>query len=106
MHCPLLALRTPKNVHMTQPVSDLLFADGPAFDFFQAVRLLERMLPQKKAVGREALPESEVVRFRSHLSLAFPPSSIHAVEPPEEDRPYVRINQTFLGLTGPSGVLP
>jgi type VI secretion system protein ImpH len=93
-------------VAVTQPVSELLFADAPAFDFFQAVRLLERMHPEKKPVGREALPVTEVVRLRSHLSLSFPPSALFAVEPREEDRPYLRLIQTFIGLTGPSGVLP
>lgn len=91
---------------MPQPVSELLFADSPAFDFFQAVRLLERLYPNRKAVGREALPEAEVVRFRSLASLAFPPSSIYEIEPPNSERPFARIVQTFLGLTGPSGVLP
>ncbi len=91
---------------MSAKLSEQLFADAPSFDFFQAVRLLERMLPERKAVGREAAPLVEVARFRSHLSLAFPPSSLHAVEPPNEDRPYVRVIQTFLGQTGPSGVLP
>jgi type VI secretion system protein ImpH len=95
-----------RSTFMPQPVSDLLFADGPAFDFFQAVRLLERLYPERKAVGREALPETEVVRFRSLASLAFPPSSIYEVEPPNADRQMSRIVQTFLGLTGPSGVLP
>jgi type VI secretion system protein ImpH len=67
---------------------------------------LERLYPERKAVGREALPETEVIRFRSLASLAFPPSSIYEIEPPNEDRPAARVVQTFLGLTGPSGVLP
>jgi type VI secretion system protein ImpH len=91
---------------MTQPVSELLFADAPAFDFFQAMRLLERMYPEKQPVGRAALPAAEIVRVRTHLSLSFPPSALFAVEPAEEERPYIRLIQTFIGLTGPSGVLP
>lgn len=91
---------------MPQPVSELLFSDSPSFDFFQAVRLLERLYPDRKPVGREALPESEVARFRSLASLAFPPSSIYEIEPPNSERSFARIVQTFLGLTGPSGVLP
>lgn len=90
---------------MAASVADLLFADSPAFDFFQAVRLLERLYPDRKHVGREALPPAEVVRFRAHASLAFPPSAIHEIEKPTEERA-ARIVQTFLGLTGPSGVLP
>jgi len=91
---------------MTPPLSELLLADAPSFDFFQAMRLLERLHPTKKPLGRDALPADEVVRLRSHLSLAFPPSSIYSIDPPEEGRPHVRLVQTFLGLTGPSGVLP
>ncbi len=91
---------------MTPTIADLLFSDSPTFDFFQAVRLLERLYPHRKAVGREALPEDEVVRFRSLASLAFPPSSIYEIEPPNPERPFARIVQTFVGLTGPSGVLP
>lgn len=83
-----------------------LLSDGPEFDFFQAVRVLERMYPDRQPVGRESAPNAEVVHFRSLLSLAFPPSSIYSVEPPNEERPFARIIQTFLGLTGPSGVLP
>jgi type VI secretion system protein ImpH len=91
---------------MSPPLSELLFADTPSFDFFQAVRLLERLRPEKKPIGREALPAQEVVRLRSHLSLSFPPSSLFALDPSEEDRPYLRLIQSFIGLTGPSGVLP
>lgn len=83
-----------------------LFSDGPAFDFFQAVRLLERLTPDRRPVGRDFAPSNEVVRFRAHLSLAFPPSSIHEIQAPVEDRPHTRMIQTFMGLTGPSGVLP
>jgi len=83
-----------------------LFEDGPSFDFFQAVRLLERLYPERKPVGREFLSPTEVIRFRAHLSLSFPPSSIHAIELPSEERPAARIIQTFFGLTGPSGMLP
>ena len=41
--------------------------------FFQAVRLLERLLPDRAPVGGDAPPSREVVRFLTKLSLAFPP---------------------------------
>ena len=91
---------------MDLSLSQRLFADAPSFDFFQAVRLLERLFPDRRPVGREFLPPTEVIRFRSHLSLAFPPSSLFAVEPPTAERPAARVIQTFFGLTGPSGMLP
>ena len=76
------------------------------FDFFQAVRLLERIVPTAKPVGLDAAPEKEVVRFRSHLTLAFPPSSIYSIEAADEFRPVPLMTVTFLGLYGTSGVLP
>jgi type VI secretion system protein ImpH len=83
-----------------------LFAEGYAFDFFQAVRVLERAYPKRQRVGLAGPPRDEIVRFRAHLSLNFPPSTIYELErPPAPDRPPL-MTETFLGLTGPSGVLP
>jgi type VI secretion system protein ImpH len=76
------------------------------FDFFQAVRLLERMHPDRSPVGLDAKPADEVARFRAHASLAFPPSQIVALDPPEPGRPNPLLTVTFFGLYGPSGVLP
>ena len=59
-----------------------LFEEAFAFDFFQAVRLLEKLDPHRKPVGRTHPPKSEAVRFRAHMSLSFPPSSIYDLAPP------------------------
>jgi len=75
-----------------------------AFDFFQAVRLLERLYPERTSVGRFAHPETEVARFAAHPSLAFPASQIQAMTWPEEKPVQMTVN--FMGLTGPQGVLP
>ena len=71
-------------------VIEQLFDDPKRFDFFQAVRLLERhaQLPDAKAgecrqfVGRDAVPKQEVVRFRARQSLEFPVSEIDSLRPP------------------------
>jgi type VI secretion system protein ImpH len=76
------------------------------FDFFQAVRLLERFAPKRMPIGLDGPPAEEVARFRAHLSMAFPPSQIVALDPPAEERPNPLLTVTFLGLYGPSGVLP
>ena len=87
-------------------VVDRLYAEPFAFDFFQAVRLLHALDPDRSRVGRGGPPSSEVVRFRSFASLSFPPSSIRDLDPPAEaGHPPVMV-QSFLGLTGPNGVLP
>jgi len=74
------------------------------FDFFQALRLLERFRPEKKPVGQFTHPETEVAHFRAHPSLAFPASQIQEAEWPEDGPVQMMVN--FMGLIGPEGVLP
>ncbi len=85
-------------------VGEKLRREPFSFDFFQAVRLLERFLPERTSVGRFAHPDTEVARFSVHPSLAFPASQIQAMDCPE-NRP-VEMTVNFMGLTGPQGVLP
>ena len=83
-----------------------LFEESYAFDFFQAVRILARIDLARKPVGHAGPPREEVVRFRAHLSLSFPPSSIYELLPASDAFPVPVMRVSFLGLTGPSGVLP
>jgi type VI secretion system protein ImpH len=85
-------------------VTEQLFAEGYAFDFFQAVRLLARVDPRRRPVGGTTAPRDEIVRFRAHLSLNFPPSPIYEIQKQPEAPPLMTVS--FLGLTGPSGILP
>jgi len=95
----------PPNPRRPQALESVLFEEAHRFDFFQAVRLLERLFPHRRAVGRDARPSSEAVRFRSHTSLSFPPSAVHDLGRDEaEGQPLMTV--AFLGLTGPLGVLP
>lgn len=75
-----------------------------AFNFFQAVRLLSRLLPGRKPVGRFSDPGTETVRFGAAPELGFPSSQIASLDLPEEGQPQMNVN--FMGLTGPQGVLP
>lgn len=84
---------------------DRLVEESFGFDFFQAVRLLERFYPERQAVGRMASPESEVVRFKGITSLNFPPSSIVDLRTTSADRP-ASMSVAFMGLTGLNGALP
>lgn len=83
-----------------------LFEQPHEFHFNQAVTLLERLYPDRKAVGRGENPQREVVRFRSHLSLSFPPSQIVELQPPTSPHTPAQMTVAFFGLYGPSGVLP
>src|SRR6202142_1474095 len=53
------------------------------FQFFQAVRLLERLLPNRAPVGRFVSPGREVVRFSAHASFPFPASQIQGIDWPD-----------------------
>jgi type VI secretion system protein ImpH len=86
------------------PVARLLFTNGWEFDFFQAVRLLARVYPERRPVGAAALPENEIVRFRARTSLEFPASAIHEITRDHGGPPWMTV--AFMGLTGPKGALP
>ncbi len=87
-------------------VEDILFTEGYRFDFFQAVRMLDWLYPNRASIGREAPPGQEVVRFHSYPSLSFPPSPIYDVAKGEHPDEPVHMIVAFMGLTGPQGVLP
>src|SRR4051794_748980 len=87
-------------------VAARLFREGHNFSFFQAVRLLGQLLPGRVPVGQLGPPGAEVVRFRTHQSLSFPPSAVYEVAPPAAADGPPEMTVTFLGLTGSSGVLP
>jgi type VI secretion system protein ImpH len=81
-----------------------LWEEPFSFEFFQAVRLLERLLPNCLPVGHFGDPAREAVRFGAHASQSFPASEIQSLETKEGEAPTLRVN--FMGLTGPEGVLP
>lgn len=99
-----------------------LFQEPHRFGFFQAVRLLERRVREQATqdphlerfpVGHDQPPEREVVRFRATASLSFPAGSISQLRASSKGGasdgappPPPEMSVGFLGLTGPSGVLP
>jgi type VI secretion system protein ImpH len=87
-------------------IADRLFKEGYHFHFFQAVRLLQRLDPARLPVGRIGPPNHEIVRFRALLSLSFPPSQLYGVEPATSTGLPATMTVAFMGLTGPSGILP
>jgi type VI secretion system protein ImpH len=77
-----------------------------SFDFFQSIRLL-MLLGQKERVlvGADGPPQREIARFLASTSLSFPASSIQDLVREATAQP-PRMTVNFMGLTGPSGVLP
>jgi type VI secretion system protein ImpH len=98
------------SINVKTPLDEILLKEAYGFEFFQAVRVLERLFPERAPVGRNSLPVREVARFRSHVALKFPASQIYEVkkpyEPDPEKEPPLEMTVNFMGLTGPQGVLP
>ncbi|QOY88439.1 type VI secretion system baseplate subunit TssG [Paludibaculum fermentans] len=85
-------------------LSEVLEQKPYRFQFFQAVRLLERFLDERTPVGGYGNPSAEVVRLAVHASTQFPASEIQSLQKQETGPPRMTVN--FFGLTGPVGVLP
>lgn len=92
---PLVAAGDPM-----QPPIDRLLNEPGRFGFFQAVRLLYSV---SGFDGRGTGARPGPLRFTTPASLAFPPSELHSVTQTDAA---TRVCVNFLGLTGPSGVLP
>ena len=72
--------------------------------FFQAVRLMERLYPERRPVGLFVSPSTEVVQFSSLPTLAFPASEIQDLQPGKDGQPRMLVN--FMGLCAAVGALP
>ena len=85
-------------------VEELLRREPYRFEFFQAIRLLERIAPDRKPLGRFTNPADEVARLGAFPSLSFPASEIQSIDWPEGEPPSLAVN--FMGVTGRQGPLP
>jgi type VI secretion system protein ImpH len=89
-----------------ESVAARLFVEPQQFNFFQAVRVLERLFPSNAPVGFDGPSGKEAVRFRSHVSLIFPPCQIWDLRPTESGHTVPEMTVTFFGMAGPSGIMP
>jgi type VI secretion system protein ImpH len=87
-----------------EPVRQMLEQDPYCFRFFQAVRLLERLYPERNPVGLFVSPLTEVVQFSSVPTLSFPASEIQEYQLAKDGPPKLSVN--FMGLCAAVGVLP
>jgi type VI secretion system protein ImpH len=85
-------------------VRELLEREPYSVQFFQAVRLLERLYPDRNPVGLFVSPSSEVVQFSSVPTLSFPASEIHEMQKGKDGQPRLLVN--FMGLSAAVGALP
>jgi type VI secretion system protein ImpH len=86
-------------------LKERLFEEFYGFSFFKAVRLLELVFPERKPLGQTLRPTEEVVRFKVKPGFTFPPSDIAGLRQDDAEKP-PEMEVAFMGLIGPSGVLP
>ncbi len=90
----------------------LLDEEGYRFEFFQAVRLLQRERPDATPVGTGDDPEREAVRFGSRVSMSFSPSDVARIDLAGQDEAEEtgssHLEVSFLGVATPAsyGSLP
>jgi type VI secretion system protein ImpH len=103
-------------------VVDQLTSEPHRFEFFQAVRLLERASAldggeyryATEPVAQQARPNHEAIRFNARQSLSFNASDVSKISTQETDdcgdsnRPEQQwlMEVCFMGLTGSQGVMP
>jgi len=90
--------------HVATALQQHLCEEPYTFQFFQAVRLLERLYPERSPVGYFVSPREEVVRFSSRTSLSFPASEVHSVVERDAEPHAMEVN--FMGLSTINGPLP
>ncbi len=87
------------------PLIERLVNEFYGFSFYKAVHLLESLFPEKKRLGETPTPALEPVRFAVKPGFHFPPSDIGGVQQDGEGKRF-KMEVAFMGLVGPSGVLP
>jgi len=97
-----------------RPLEELLFEEGYRFEFYQAVRLLERLherlCPDEDrvvSVAEGSEPDKEAVRFKSKVDFIFPAGEIHEIGKAASDSEEPsEMTVNFMGLAGCLGPLP
>ncbi|PTT77680.1 type VI secretion system baseplate subunit TssG, partial [Pelomonas sp. HMWF004] len=74
-------------------------------DFFQTLRRLESLHPERPRLGTARRPQDEALRLGQVPDLSFAPAALHSASPPEAGSAG-RIDVRFFGLFGPNGPLP
>lgn len=87
-------------------VEEWLLAEPWKFEYFQAVKLLELLNPDRHAPGESSDPDSEVVHLSSRVTLEYPASEVQKITPPaSKSLPYL-MSVNLMGAAGQYGPLP
>jgi len=87
------------------PLTYRLFHEFYRFSFYRAVTIWEKLNATGKSLGDTLDPKEESIRFSVKPGLSFPPSDISNLQQ-GDTQAKAKMEVRFLGLIGPSGVLP
>ena len=90
----------PQLLHFRQLLEDEPFR----VRFFQAVRMMQRLQPNRKPVGYFVSPAGEAIRFASLPTLNFPPNQIDSVRRTADGQYQMTVQ--FMGICSAVSVLP
>ncbi len=82
-----------------------LAAEPSAHGFYQTMRKLEALTPERPRLGRSARPSQDSLRLAQEPSAIFAPAALAGFEAAAEGHP-ARLLVHFFGLFGPDGPLP
>ena len=88
-----------------QALYEALHAAPHQFDFFQALRRIDAVNPERPRTGDALNLADDAVRLGQIPSLIFAPSTLAEFAPAGDGYP-ARLSTYFFGLFGPSGALP
>ncbi len=74
------------------------------YDFFETLRLIEALNPDKPRLGTAVKASDDAVRLGQEPELQFPASALSAYQVADQSHPRLMVN--FFGLFGPHGPLP
>jgi len=94
----------PRNQADFRNTRKLLEEEPFRVQFFQAVRMLQRMEPDRNPVGHFVTPQEETIRFSSLPSLSFPPSELYSLERTEDGQ--MKMTVQFMGICAAISVMP
>ena len=89
----------------SSPLEESFEKEFFSYSFFKAVDLLEKLYFDRKPLGESQDPSQEAVRFSVKPGLAFAPSDISGFSAGADGAPCT-MDVAFMGLIGPSGLLP
>lgn len=97
-------LKTGLAPHPAHPLQSDLVANGPAYTYFQTMRLLRQCI---HAASGQRQNNDDSIRVRPALNLAFPAADIEKIDAePDGDQTRYQVTTNFFGLYGTSSPLP